>query len=73
VNAVDPVARHRTSGRLIASRYIDPDCIYWRNQQKTPAKSRGKSVTHVATHLSPMTRLITIVSGSRSQLSVKVQ
>ncbi|MGZ5378944.1 MAG: integrase core domain-containing protein, partial [Mycobacterium sp.] len=37
--------------QLIASHTIDPDCNYWRNQQKRPGRWPGRSVTDDATQV----------------------
>ena len=39
------------SYQLIASHHIDPDRNYWRNQQKSPGRWPGRSVTDDATQL----------------------
>jgi transposase InsO family protein len=41
----------KTGHQLIASHHIDPDRNYWRNQQKTPGRWPGRSVTDDATHV----------------------
>jgi hypothetical protein len=51
----------KTGYQLIASHRIDPDRNYWRNQQKNPGRWPGQPVTADATHVQPMTRLITLV------------
>jgi transposase InsO family protein len=41
----------KTGHRLIGSHHIDPDRNYWRNQQKSPGRWPGRSVTDDATHV----------------------
>ncbi|CAM3174491.1 hypothetical protein X011_08410 [Mycobacterium tuberculosis variant microti OV254] len=52
----------KTGHHVLSSHHIDPNKNYWRNQNKTRPMA-GESVTHDARHLSPMTRLITMVGG----------
>src|SRR4051794_7046607 len=48
------------TGEVLSTHLIEPGEAYWRNRNKKPAAGRApRSETYVATHLRPMSRLIT--------------
>src|SRR5690625_4398330 len=49
------------TGEILSTHTIDPTRSYWRNtkQARADGPSLTETVTHVATHLSPMSRLNT--------------
>ena len=49
------------TGEILCTHLIEPAKSYWRNTQRAPRPMAGSpmTVTHVATQVSPMSRLIT--------------
>ena len=59
IDATTATVTNRTTGEILSEHNIDPTRIYWRTRTKSPAD--GQALNDDPTHLSTITRLITVV------------